>query len=201
MTARSLVLLLAIIAAGALGAWTLIVTLPGANDEPTEAALDAESASVATEPTSTVTATLFYVSPGGKQLVGVEREVPQRAGTTEQARQIVEQQLLPPEPPLTSAIPEGTTLLGLYISDRGDTFVDLSRDVSTEHQGGSLDELLTIYAIVNGLTVNVPTVQAVQILIEGREVDTLAGHVDLRRPLAQSLKWVDRSSAGAAPAP
>ena len=200
MRARSLVLLVAIIVAGALGAWTLIVTLPGTYDEETEAAPDAEPTGVPTEPTSTVTATLFYVSPGGKQLVGAEREVPQATGTTEQARQIVEQQLLPPELPLTSAVPEGTTLLGLYISDRGDAFVDLSREVSTEHQGGSLDELLTIYAIVNTLTVNLPTVQAVQILIEGREVDTLAGHVDLRRPLAQSFKWVDRSSVGAAPA-
>ena len=30
----------------------------------------------------------------------------------------------------------------------------------------------------------------VQILIDGKEVDTLAGHVDLRRPLAKSLEWV-----------
>ena len=200
MTPRSLVLLLAIIVAGAAGAWILIVTLPDTYDEQTEAAPEVEPAGIAAEPMATVSATLFYVSPNGKQLVGVEREVPQGAGTTAQARHVVEQLLLPPEPPLTSAIPEGTTLRGLYISDRGDAFVDLSREVSTEHQGGSLDELLTIYAIINGLTVNLPTVQAVQILIEGREVDTLAGHVDLRRPLAQNLRWVDRSSTGATPA-
>jgi hypothetical protein len=28
-----------------------------------------------------------------------------------------------------------------------------------------------------------PSIQRVQILIDGREADTLAGHVDLRRPL------------------
>ena len=29
-----------------------------------------------------------------------------------------------------------------------------------------------------------------QILVDGKEVDTLAGHVDLRIPLDRSLKWV-----------
>jgi hypothetical protein len=31
----------------------------------------------------------------------------------------------------------------------------------------------------------------VQVLVDGREVDTLAGHVDLRRPLAKKLSWVE----------
>jgi hypothetical protein len=30
----------------------------------------------------------------------------------------------------------------------------------------------------------------VQILVDGREVDTLAGHVDLRNPLSKNLTWV-----------
>ena len=40
------------------------------------------------------------------------------------------------------------------------------------------------------LTVNLPAVTRVQILVDGKEVDTLAGHVDLRHPLAKSLEWV-----------
>jgi hypothetical protein len=30
----------------------------------------------------------------------------------------------------------------------------------------------------------------VQILVNGKEVDTLAGHVDLRHPLAKNLEWI-----------
>ena len=52
------------------------------------------------------------------------------------------------------------------------------------HPGGSLNELLTVYALVNAVTANLPAVKRVQILVDGKEVDTLAGHVDLRRPLA-----------------
>src|SRR6478609_2593536 len=63
-------------------------------------------------------------------------------------------------------------------------------EVSTHHSGGALDELLTIYTIVDALTVNLPAITRVQILIDGKEVETLAGHVDLRHPLAKSLQWV-----------
>ena len=33
-------------------------------------------------------------------------------------------------------------------------------------------------------------ISRVQILVDGKEVDTLAGHVDLRHPLEKNLKWV-----------
>ena len=49
--------------------------------------------------------------------------------------------------------------------------------------GGSEAELLTVYSVVNSLTANFPAVKRVQILIEDRPAPTLAGHVDLTRPL------------------
>ena len=47
-----------------------------------------------------------------------------------------------------------------------------------------------MYAIVNAVTINLPAINAVQILVDGDEVDTLVGHVDLQRPLEQNLQWV-----------
>ena len=79
----------------------------------------------------------------------------------------------------------------MFVTERGDAFVDLSAARSSaKHPGGSLDEIFTVYTIVNALTVNLPAIQRVQILVDGKEVDTLAGHVDLRHPLAKSLDWV-----------
>ena len=74
--------------------------------------------------------------------------------------------------------------------ERGDMFVDLSPQVTTNHSGGALDELFTVYAVVNALTVNLPAIQRVQLLIDGKETDTLAGHVDLRNPLSRNMNWV-----------
>jgi hypothetical protein len=44
---------------------------------------------------------------------------------------------------------------------------------------------------VDAITDNLPAIAAVQILIDGHEVDTLAGHVDLRRPLTKNATWVE----------
>jgi hypothetical protein len=137
-----------------------------------------------------ITATLYFVSEDGMNLVGVQREVPFGEGVLDQARQIVIAQLAPVPAPLASALPPSTTLRALYVTDRGDAFVDLSSDARTKHTGGALDELFAVYAIVNALTTNLPAITRVQILIDGKEVDTLAGHVDLRHPLIKNLKWV-----------
>ena len=134
-----------------------------------------------------IKATLFYASEDGRGLVGIEQEVPLAEGTVPQARALVEAQLTSaPPPPLLSTIPEGTTLRGLFVSSRNEAFVDLETTIRDKHPGGSMNELFTVYTLVNAITTNLPDVQAVQVLINGREVDTLAGHVDLRRPLRKN---------------
>ena len=155
---------------------------PGRADGP----VDAEAAVAQRK----ITATLYFVAADGMSLVPAQREVPFGEPIVEQARHIVEAQLAPPAAPLVSAIPGGTALRALYLSERGDAFVDLSGDATAKHTGGSMEEILTIYAIVNTLTVNLPAITRVQILVDGKEVDTLAGHVDLRNPLSKNLTWV-----------
>ena len=137
-----------------------------------------------------ITATLFYGSADGDALVAVRREVALAEGTVPQAREILEAQLQSAPEPYATVIPEGTALRAFYATERGDAYVDLSPEVSTKHSGGSSTELLTVYAIVNAVAANLPTIQRVQILIDGREVDTLAGHVDLRRPLERDFSMV-----------
>jgi hypothetical protein len=138
-----------------------------------------------------IKARLFYVSEDGTRLTGVEREVVYGDGPAAQAQLIINAQLAPVAAPLVSAIPPGTTLRAFYLSAKGEAYVDLSRDVVTAHTGGSRDELLTIYTLVNALTSNLPAVTSVQVLVNGKEVDTLAGHVDLRRPLGKNLALVE----------
>jgi spore germination protein GerM len=137
-----------------------------------------------------ITATLFFTGEDGLSLVPVQREVPLAEPVVEQARQIILAQIAAPSQPLATTIPSDTKLRAIYLSDRGDLFVDFSPELTVRHTGGSLDELFTVYAIVNAATVNLPAITRVQILIDGKEVDTLAGHVDLRNPLAKNLTWV-----------
>ncbi|MFB3855199.1 MAG: GerMN domain-containing protein [Vicinamibacterales bacterium] len=137
-----------------------------------------------------IKATLFYVSSDGARLVPVEREVPFGEGTLEQARRILMAQLGVAPPAHASAIPPGTRLRAIYVTEGGEAFVDLSDEVTKAHPGGATTELLTVYTIVGALTANLPAITAVQILVNGTEVDTLAGHVDLRRPLQADREWL-----------
>ncbi|HEX5070687.1 MAG TPA: GerMN domain-containing protein [Vicinamibacterales bacterium] len=136
-----------------------------------------------------IQATLFYVSEDGAELVPSTRDVPYGATASEQARQIVMAQLKAPAQGFVSPIPEGTSVRGVFMGGHGELYVDLSPEV-LHHPGGSLDEALTVYAIVNAVTTSLPDVTAVQILIDGKEVDSLAGHIDLREPIGRSDAWV-----------
>jgi hypothetical protein len=137
-----------------------------------------------------IIATLYYGTPDGQALAAVKREVPLGEGPREQGRQILESELEDAPAPYLSLLPRGTTLRAFYITDRGDAFVDLSAEASTLHPGGSTNELLTVYAIVNAVTANLTSVERVQILIDGKQADTLAGHVDLRRPFERDTVLV-----------
>lgn len=82
----------------------------------------------------------------------------------------------------SSTIPQGTRLLG--VSVKGEVaFVDFSSEIVKNHPGGSSGETQTIYSIVDTAVLNFPQVKEVQILVEGKTEQTLAGHIDISLPL------------------
>ena len=176
--------------------WLLFIVLPrryGSDPAPAAAAPVAAAAPAPVE-ARRIKATVYYIAEDGERLVEVQREVPYAASAAEQARRIVEEQLKAAPEPLVSALPAGTTLRALFVTG-GDAYVDLSTEIASGHPGGSREEILAVYAVVNAVTTNLPAIARVQILVGGREVDTLAGHLDLRRPLQKNLTW----TTGAAP--
>ena len=139
-----------------------------------------------------IRARLFSVDADGEHLTSVEQEVPFGEGAIEQAKRIVEAALVTPPAPYVSAIPAGTRLKALFVTGKGEAYVDLSPEVQKNHPGGTTSEALTVYALVNTLTSNLPAITGVQLLVDGKEIDTLAGHLDLRRPLEQNLTYANR---------
>jgi len=177
------------IAAAGLG-WLLFVGLPRWYGPRAPGAVAAAPSQPPAPPGRKIKAHLFYVADEGTLLTSVERDVTYGEGTIEQAKAIINAQIAPATEPLVSPVPAGTTLRALFVTEKGEAYVDLSRELAEAHPGGSLNELLTVYALVDALTVNLPAISTVQVLIDGKEVETLAGHVDLRSPLAKNLRWV-----------
>lgn len=182
-------------------AYALFAGLSRLLNGPTPDATTGETAASAAAPSGApavpkIKATLFFASEDGLSLTPIQGDVALATGTVAQARAIIEAQLaMEPPAPLARTIPEGVKLQGLFVSQNNEAFVDLDPTIKTGHAGGSLQELLTVYTIVNALLTNLPTLQQVQILIDGREVDTLAGHVDLRRPLRKNEGLIQSTNA------
>ena len=44
--------------------------------------------------------------------------------------------------------------------------------------------MMTVYSVVNSLALNFPEAKRVQFLVEGEEIETIAGHLSLRHPIS-----------------
>ncbi|OAT87102.1 GerMN domain-containing protein [Desulfotomaculum copahuensis] len=160
--------------------------LPGlgiAAAQQTTAGIKVDSGSVPGKETGihrkTVPVTLYFGEDQG-YLVPVKKET---TGAPAVARAAMQELCRGPAPGsgLNPTIPPGTTLRNINIKD-GLATVDFSRELKTRHGGGSTEELLTVYSIVDTLT-RFPSVRRVQILVDGKRLETLTGHMDISMPL------------------
>ena len=169
----------------------LLVVLAGCSGKPAapEAKGDGPAPAEAPEtekddPLPKTTITLYFPSATEDGLVQETREILDTARPAERGTQVLVELLAGPQSAdALPAVPQGTTLRQLWIAKDGIAWADFSDEISTGLTGGSADELLTVYAIVDSLAASVPQIKRVGLLVGGRERDTLAGHVDIRRPL------------------
>ena len=129
---------------------------------------------------------LYFSDSQAMYLVPEKRKIPQ---TPSLARQVVVELIKGPEnSDLYPTIPEGTQINEVYIAD-DIVYIDLSEEIFKNHPGGSSGELMTVYSVVNTLT-EIPPIRGVQILVEGNETKSLAGHIDISMPLLRDENWI-----------
>ena len=87
-------------------------------------------------------------------------------------------------------IPIGTKLLKLEIKNRV-AYADFSREIKDNFNGGSINEALLLNSIVHTLT-QWGDVDRVQILVDGRKIDTLGGHLEISEPVAPDSTLLDQ---------
>jgi len=171
--------------------------LPVAPDEPRSAgaagATGAE-ASPRAEAQRTISVKLFFESPDAPGLRSEDRTIPFSSDLAGQIHTVVEELVKGPKTELAPTLPPDTKVLEVFVTGRGVAYVDLSKQGFETLEGGSDSELRTVYSVVNSITTNFPSITRVQILLDDHPAETLAGHVDLSRPLPADMTLLEAAA-------
>ncbi|MBZ5573277.1 MAG: GerMN domain-containing protein [Acidobacteriia bacterium] len=129
-------------------------------------------------PTEQVTLYVAYDDPG--VLRPRAARIPLPAGRQERAQELLRALLniyLDPSSPHPLAA--GSEIRDVYLVEPGLAVIDLNPVLADNHRSGVLVEELTMASLVQTLSANVPGLTRAKILVDGKERDTLAGHLDL----------------------
>lgn len=131
---------------------------------------------------------LYFGAPEGTYLAPEAREIEDCLEETDCIEGTVQALINGPVGDLVPILPPQTALRNVAV--QGSTAVlDFSPELISAHPGGSLSELLTVYGLADTLSANFPHIREVRILVDGQPVDTLKGHVDLRRPIPADFSF------------
>ena len=123
---------------------------------------------------------LYFAGPSGTYLTAVSKPFPADPDDHEMALALLDALMAgPPTPGLGRTFPKGTRVNTLFITGRGDAYVDLKTAGETAGFDDAVSEYLGIYSLVNTLGVNIPGIKQVKILVNGSESGGLGGHISL----------------------
>lgn len=143
--------------------------------------IDTPGAVPVSGPTKTIT--LYFADTTGTKLVAEERDIAKVTGI---ARVTMEELIKGPlQAELKSTLPASTRLLDINVRQDGLAIVDFSGNLIKELPASADTEKLAVYSIVNTLT-QFPTVEKVELRVDGKKVDTLLGHTKLSPALARN---------------
>jgi hypothetical protein len=132
----------------------------------------------ASGPTETVT--LYVADDAAGMLRARAAQIPLPGGRQQRAEELLRTLLrIYQQPGAAHPLAPAADIRGIYMVDPGAAVIDLNAAFADQHRSGILSEQLTVNSLVETLAVNVPGIQRVNILVEGKPRDTLAGHADL----------------------
>lgn len=195
LSVLGLVLLLVLVAATA-PRWArwLQRPLPAQADEPAAAGKPGEGGAPLAAPQRSINVKLFFQAADRPGLLIEERPVAFSTDLSRQIKTVVDELVAGSKTGYLPTIAPETRVLEVFVTARGVAYVSLSKEAAQATGQGSEAELITVYSVVNSLTVNFPAIKRVQILIEDKPAPTLWGHVDLTRPLPPDMTLLASST-------
>jgi len=132
----------------------------------------------ASGPTETVT--LYVADDASGVLRAQSAKIPLPGGRQQRAEELLRALLrIYQQPGAAHPLSAAADIRSIYLIDPGAAVIDLNAAFADQHRSGILSEQLTVDSLVETLAVNVPGIHRVQLLVEGKTRETLAGHADL----------------------
>jgi hypothetical protein len=132
----------------------------------------------ASGPTETVT--LYVADDAAGLLRARSAQIPLPGGRQQRAEELLRALLrIYQQPGASHPLAPAADIRSIYLVNPGAAVIDLNAAFADQHRSGILSEQLTVNSLVETLAVNVPGIHRVNILVEGKTRETLAGHADL----------------------
>jgi len=129
-------------------------------------------------PTETVT--LYVADDATGTLHTQAAQIPLPSGRQQRAEELLRALLrIYQQPGAAHRLAPAADVRSIYLVAPGVAVIDMNTAFADLHRSGILDEQLTVNSLVETLAVNVPGVNRVRILVDGKTRETLAGHADL----------------------
>ncbi len=138
-------------------------------------------------PDEPLSVTLFY--PANGMLSTGTAAIKRKPDTQAQAREALAAVIADPRA-AQSGVFKDMRLRAFFLDGMGIAYVDFAPSQQNGVRASAWDELLAIYAIVDTLTHNFEEIRQVRFLLDGREAQTLAGHMDLSRKFVKRMDLV-----------
>jgi len=127
---------------------------------------------------------LYFLDQEGNTLVSEKRFISKYGNITDQMKLTLLELIRGPQTELVPTIPQGVDIREVFIDEKQCAYIDFSRTIIQNHSGGTTGEQITIASIVSTMTQTFPKqIRKVRILIDGKEAKTIAGHVDISKPI------------------
>ncbi len=143
------------------------------------------------------TFTIQLYSPVNGRIEMTEKAVPRRTRASSIAEAVIEEYFRLPINGSGSVIPANVKLLGLYRDAQQILYLDLSDEVRRNFHADALSEYLLLRGLYETVTANIPDISDIKILVEGKEIDTLGGHMPLRYPLKNYFSYEPKAEKAA----
>jgi hypothetical protein len=78
----------------------------------------------------------------------------------------------------------------VYLDAAGTAYVDLSAPLQKSVKASAWEEFIAVYALVNTLMQNFEEIRQVRLMVDGKEAQTFAGHLDLSRSFTKRMDLV-----------